>query len=663
MMSDLNYCNSRFSYTRRSTLEVKVGDLTIGGKHPVVVQSMTTTNTQDVQATVEQTLQLARSGCQLVRITAPTVRDAQALQDIVKAVRREGVKVPFCADIHFQPKAAVEALKWVEKVRINPGNFVDIKTSQIKEFSEEDWQRGVQRVYDTFGPFVKEAKERGVALRIGTNHGSLSDRMLYRYGDSVHGMVESALEYLRVCEDHNFDQVIFSMKSSNPRVVVQAYRLLAARLAQSHKPYPFHLGVTEAGDGEDGRLKSAVGIGSLLADGLGDTIRVSLTEHPVKEIPVAREIIRCVEKLVGTSGNLSGTVSSIPETVTQPIHYSEALDYYSYERRLSAVLELESVPLGGKNPPLVFSNYPLGTPTEKITGMPKPDGLSIDISDSEFDLSFFEKTIQGGLSATSLGLLEVSQSQQLAKIFLLKTPPSMGLSIAPHLIGEALEQLKNYQGPIHWIHIQLNQIDSNLLQATLPLQKKFFFTLSYVGKENSVHAIRKLAATCATLRLDYPILLSGTLTSQSEGLELAIQWGGLLADGIGDGVLIQHPILAQGANLAFGILQAAGARRTKTEYISCPSCGRTLFDLETTTQKIRALTSHLKEVSIAIMGCIVNGPGEMADADFGYVGGAPGKVNLYVGRDCIQRGINEEDAPQALIELIKDHGRWKEPVH
>jgi len=661
------YIPNRLAPSRRQSLVVHVGNSQIGGKNPILVQSMTTTLTKDVEATARQSIQLARAGCELVRITAPTAKDAEALRDIVSLVRKEGVTVPFCADIHFQPKAAFEALKWVEKVRINPGNFVDIKTADGRDYTDADFERGVQKVYDAFSPLVREAKSRGVALRIGTNHGSLSDRMLFRFGDSVEGMVESALEYLRVCETESFDQVIFSMKASNPRIVIQAYRMLAARLNRDHKPYPFHVGVTEAGDGEDGRLKSAAGIGALLLDGIGDTIRVSLTEDPVKEIPVAQDL------LAQCQAELSAKV-----TTTEEFDH-----YYHYVRRSVPAHTWAGHQVGGNLVPAVLlsqlsedprytSQYSLQqsflsmkpelsstSSTEEPSSIP-PASHSHDTKKSSEEpstqLKKFSPEYTEVFAKQSPLLTPLTNIQQ----FWIPGEPltSSFLTVRASDLPDFWTYIRTHRDPqVEGIEILLAQAsDINQIDLNRPKLKIHW---SLLPSAATVSEYRLLAHNLKLLGRSEAIVLRFSTTSKSI-LLTAGRVGSLLADGIGDLLCIESNVSPLATELALGFLQASGARRSKAEFVSCPSCGRTLFDLETTTQKIRSLTGHLSELSIAVMGCIVNGPGEMADADFGYVGGAPGKVNLFVGRDCVQKGIDEAVAPQALVDLIKAQGRWKD---
>lgn len=584
--AQLQYMADRFHPVRRKTIAVRVGNKVIGGDAPVLLQSMTTTSPKDIEGTVQQTLELAAAGCELVRITAPTVKDAECLQEIMRQVRAAGCLVPVSADIHFQPRAAFEALKWVEKVRVNPGNFVDAGIMTLKEISEAEFAAGRQKVFDSFGPFVREAKARGVALRIGVNHGSLSARMLYRYGDTVEGMVESALEFLDVCEAEDFDQLVFSLKSSSPRVAMQAYRLLVARLdAEGRKPYPLHVGVTEAGEGEDGRLKSAVGIGSLLLDGLGDTIRVSLTEHPVAEIPVARDLVR----VCALSNEALGVVAP-----------ALALDPFHFHRRATVELKTGALTLGGT------SVLRVG-----VAAAAWCDALAARVGGDRAPEWMADSQVQGALP-----------------VF----PERIIASIAD------LEALAK---------------QSDSLPAVC--------CWSYTGPQ-LVAGYRALASVLEFLGRKDPIVLRGVLPADGPGkLAVAAQLGSLLADGLGDALVLEGNEPVATLDFSYDLLQAVGLRRTKTEYVSCPGCGRTLFNLQDVMGTIKARTGHLKSVSIAVMGCIVNGPGEMADADFGYVGGAPGHISLYEGKSLVKKNIPESEALDALVDLIRSRGKWIDP--
>ncbi|MGL1901431.1 MAG: (E)-4-hydroxy-3-methylbut-2-enyl-diphosphate synthase [Fibrobacterales bacterium] len=563
------YVSNRLSPIRRNSIQVTVGNDSIGGGSPVLVQSMTTTPSSDPKATAAQVLDLWRAGCSLVRITIPTVKDAKTLEETMRLVREAGCEIPVSADIHFQPKAAYEAVKWVEKVRINPGNFVDKGIKNLREFSEEEFQQGRVLAKDALKPLLDAAKERGVALRIGVNHGSLSARMLNKFGDTIEGMVESALEYITLCEEEEFDQIVVSLKASSAKIVVTAYRLLVSRLKEAGmKEYPLHVGVTEAGEGQDGRVKSSVGIGALLLDGLGDTVRVSLTENPVNEVPVAETLVEVCQ--------LNGIDTAI-EWQKDPYHY---------QRRESAEINVGEHSLGGSNQILVGVNASLSDET----------GRSPEFSIEELSL------------------------------------PEQQIETVSELLA-----------------LESDQVGSSIW--------------SYIGKENPVSAYRAIAGYLENHNRKDPILLRmATGESERDRLLVAAQLGSLLIDGLGDAVLLNlgNDIKAS-VEYSFDVLQAAGMRRTKTEFISCPGCGRTLFELEETNKRVKARTSHLKDVAIAVMGCIVNGPGEMADADFGYVGAGPGKINLYVGQEVVKKGIDTEGAVDELITLIKDHGRWVEP--
>ncbi|MFC1585903.1 (E)-4-hydroxy-3-methylbut-2-enyl-diphosphate synthase [Fibrobacterota bacterium] len=610
---------NRFRPARRKTVPVQVGDKVIGGTAPILIQSMTDTPTRDVEAAAAQVLGLARAGCELVRITIPSVKDCGYLGRIREIVRREGCGIPFCADVHFQPRAAFEALNLVEKVRINPGNFAEPRTAEPEQYSEKEFERGLQRIGDEFAPLVNEAKSRGVCLRIGVNHGSLSARIMYRYGDTVDGMVESALEYLRVCESENFDQVVFSMKSSRPRIMIQAYRLLAARLEKEHKPYPFHLGVTEAGEGEDGRIKSAVGIGSLLLDGIGDTIRVSLTEDPLNEIPVAQD--------------LAGICAPEPSDFPSQERIKENINYYQFRRRESRPVTLGRLVTGGRE------KIPVGVADPDESPLPGGDRKIEWYTTDKPDLPV-EGIVSGYAPAGS-----TAEPNNHSFVSLTSSQILQGLSPPRSVTEIVVEDM----GHLHMLHPETWTAKA-LLWSVLP------------GK-NPTGRHRYLAAWLKGIDRRDPLVLRGSSDGSSKGnLLAAAQLGGVLADGMGDLIHLSGALRSRdAAELAYTILQAAGARRTRTEYISCPGCGRTLFDLESTARKIRSLTNHLGDVSIAVMGCIVNGPGEMADADFGYVGGAAGKVSLYAGRECVRKNIPEHDAPRALVELIKEKGRWRDP--
>ena len=585
----MKHCPSVWNFSRRPTREVVVGDpahggVVIGGAQPVVKQSMITCDTMDTAASVRQTLDLVAVGCQIVRITAPTVKDAANLENIVRELRAQGCQVPIVADIHFKPEAAMEAVKWVEKVRVNPGNYADSKKFAVKEYTDDAYAEELKRIEEKFTPLVLEAKRLGRALRIGTNHGSLSDRIMNRYGDSPLGMVESALEFARIARKHDFHNFVFSMKSSNPKVMIECYRLLVSRLEQEGPDwnYPLHLGVTEAGEGEDGRIKSAIGIGSLLCDGIGDTIRVSLTEDSPREIAVCNDLVAQIPLLANTRFPLADL----------PLSY----DPFHYQRREAAEADLGDVKAGGEQTVRVVvtqATFDKVAPKISPKADVKPEGIYEDLNVLELD------------PTQPLTIEHINCDTQLVTV-------ADGVALPP------------------------------------------------------ITAFRLLAAKLAQLGRRNPILLKDCLVFEPVPLSpevallrAAVNLGALLADGIGDAILVRGEAGAgQSLRLAFNILQAAGCRSFKTDYVACPSCGRTLFNLQTVTARIKARTDHLKGVKIAIMGCIVNGPGEMADADFGYVGGAPNKINLYVGKKPVKFNIPEAEAVERLVDLIKEPGKW-----
>lgn len=688
----MGYCSSRFTTIRRRTIEVRVGEVGVGGANPVRVQSMTTTDTQDVTATVRQSIALAEAGCEIVRITAPNVAAARCLKEIRARFTASGFgSVPLVADIHFLPSAAMEAVEHVEKVRVNPGNYADKKKFVVREYSDADYERELQRLHDAFSPLVKRCRELGRAIRVGTNHGSLSDRILNRYGDTPLGMVESALEFLRIAKSHDHRQVILSMKASNPKVMIQAYRLLVHRMQEEDMHYPLHLGVTEAGDGEDGRIKSAIGIGSLLVDGLGDTIRVSLTEDPVYEIPVAQALVR----RAADRWEDSARSGSKPEAARRPAAadgmnelespvFREAVDPYHYARREVASVALgDSCAIGPEQPPRVVVRVPAGRPlAEAIRELSAPrlkdtpaEGLLVPVSGPDDLAPIAEAPLPPGAFLA----LELHSSIELRQI-----EPFMLSARAPLLLvrtftADAAEELRRWAGSIHrgGRHVlavcstpddlaalvsQLSETDDERLIVTL--------AGGPVAPLHAAGAYRKLAAVLAAAGSRAPLWIRHTpevgLDSAQDFLSRLLDGatlsGSLLCDGIGDLISEETETdSGRALRLAYNVLQGAGARISKAEFVACPSCGRTLFDLQATTQRIREKTGHLKGVKIAIMGCIVNGPGEMADADFGYVGGAPGKINLYVGRTCVRYNIPQAEADEKLIALIRAHGKWTEP--
>jgi (E)-4-hydroxy-3-methylbut-2-enyl-diphosphate synthase len=675
------YCASRFRAVRRPTREVKVGVVGVGGANPLRVQSMTTSLTQDVAATVRQTLGLAEAGCEIVRITAPNKEAARALKDIRAQVTAAGWgQLPLVADIHFLPSAAMEAVEHVEKIRVNPGNYADKKKFAVKEYSDNEYESELQRLYDAFSPLVKRAKELGRALRIGTNHGSLSDRLMNRYGDTPLGMVESALEFIRICESHGFHDIILSMKASNPKVMIEAYRLAVSKMAVENMYYPLHLGVTEAGEGEDARIKSAIGIGSLLMDGLGDTLRVSLTEDAIYEVPVCQDIAKRAHALWERGKELPDREAP------------DAIDPFVYTRRNVTHLHFgESCEVSREQPPRVI--IPAARPLSQHAEIVK-DVLKIHARNKE-------TKVEGLLVA----LTEPGDLAQLATLqrILAPTVKFFVVDLPADHDGSALRGYPRPPLPTVWAHRfeKGDEADANTAATLLDyaartggyvavdttataLAGEFGaalvrhpgadrLILTQTACEQHTHAVggyRALAREAAKLGLRAPIWIRHTAAQVviSENfftarlLEASMVAGNLLCDGLGDLLSVEtEPDRDKTVALTYNILQGARTRSTKTEFVACPSCGRTLFDLQSTTQNIKSRTGHLKGVTIAVMGCIVNGPGEMADADFGYVGGAPAKVNLYVGKECVKYNIPEDEAVDRLVDLIREHGKWVEP--
>ncbi len=671
------YCESRIQSVRRRSREVRIGEVAVGGNNPIAVQSMTTTPTQDVAATVRQAIAMAEAGCQIVRITAQNVKAAEALGPIRKEFSAAGfADVPLVADIHFLPQAAMEAARHVEKVRINPGNYADKKKFQVKEYSDSEYEAELERLHEAFSPIVLRCKDLGRAMRIGTNHGSLSDRIMNRYGDSPLGMCESALEFIRIAESHGFHDIILSMKASNPKVAIQAYRLIVARMLEENMHYPLHLGVTEAGDGDDARIKSAIGIGSLLYDGLGDTIRVSLTEDPVAEIPVARALADKAQSLWIESATHE------PADIINPFEYTR--------REIPDQPFGRDLKLGILEPPVVIQP---GPPTEALPG---PDAYGQALAGAQTALK--DARIEGLLLPVSDKVLADPEAWREAIGEKVSAVIWDTEGYGPTEISEKLARasrpgdvwLAEFTSRPDWVDLCSNAEYHGVRAAlaAFPWQLNELFeddfvcggapvilTLPALRTCNSpVHSLghyRQLAQILATINKGNPIWIRNTGTSAIEQdkdhfgdrlLEASMLSGALICDGVGDLISVETVgQIRQSATLSYDILQGSRARTTKTEYVACPSCGRTLFDLQTTTQRIRAATGHLKGVTIAVMGCIVNGPGEMADADFGYVGGAPGKVNLYVGKECVKFHIPAEEAVEALVGLIKEHDKWQDP--
>ena len=650
------YCPSLTEYQRRVARVVNIGDVPVGGNYPIRVQSMTTVDTMDTLGSVEQTLRMVAAGCEYVRITAPSMKEAQNLLEIKKELRKRGCNVPLIADIHFTPNAAELAARIVEKVRVNPGNYADKKKFEEIEDTDATYAAEVERIRERFRPLVQICKQYGTAMRIGTNHGSLSDRILSRYGDTPLGMVESALEFLRLCEEENYYDVVLSMKASNTQVMVQAYRLLVQKLDEEGlQPYPLHLGVTEAGEAEDGRIKSAVGIGTLLEDGLGDTVRVSLTEAPEAEAPVAK-------MLINRYANRSGLAQSIP-----PLVGEVPINPFQYQRRTTH----EVVNFGGHNVPRVMAD---------LSRLPRLEYGDLRAAGHLYS-PFLDKFQMSDLGADYVytgerpvpymlpnGLKEVVNHHawvdagQRVDHFPLLTPDAY------------LADLPKLHPQVNFLLVELDGLDANLLA-----QLRTEIRVVLVFNTTNAHAMPELRRGFFELLnhgITCPVLIRRAYPQQDPAqtqLDAATDVGGLLIDGLGDGIVLCTDQLPAHQNqetwlhdidglnqLGFGILQAARTRMSKTEYISCPSCGRTLFDLQETTAMIRKRTDHLKGIKIGIMGCIVNGPGEMADADYGYVGVGKGKISLYRGQDVIKKSVPEEAAVDELIELMREDGRWIE---
>ncbi|HEY8400201.1 MAG TPA: (E)-4-hydroxy-3-methylbut-2-enyl-diphosphate synthase [Cytophagaceae bacterium] len=649
------YNDSLTEYKRRATRVVKIGDVPVGGDYPIRIQSMTTVDTMDTSGSVEQCIRMIEAGCEYIRITAPSVNEAKNLENIKEGLKRKGFNVPLIADIHFTPNAAEVAARIVEKVRINPGNYADKKRFEVIEYTDSTYQAELERIRERFVPLVKICKEYGTAMRIGTNHGSLSDRILSRYGDTPLGMVESALEFVRICEDLNYYDIVLSMKASNTQVMVQAYRLLVQKLKEENlKPYPLHLGVTEAGEGEDGRIKSAVGIGTLLEDGLGDTIRVSLTEEPEFEAPVAKMLVDRYTKRAGHK--------SIKPIATSPVNP------FQYSRRQT----IEVLNIGGGNVPRVIADL------NKVSDIQLEDLKAI----GHYYLPLLDKWNMNDLGADYVytgrnkipfmlpnGLKEILDYEQWVN-------HAETASVYPLMRVADYTASGKRHADMNFLKLELEELNDALLTQlkedksvvivldtynlhAMPEQRRAFFELLEKGIESPVIILRK-----------YP-----DMNEEQLQLYAATDMGGLLIDGLGDGVWISSELtnavdkeeylklVKCFNNTSFGILQAARTRMSKTEYISCPSCGRTLFDLQETTAMIRKRTDHLKGIKIGIMGCIVNGPGEMADADYGYVGVGKGKIALYRGQNVVKRSVPSENAVDELIELIREDGKWTDPVN
>ncbi|MBI2496510.1 MAG: (E)-4-hydroxy-3-methylbut-2-enyl-diphosphate synthase [Opitutae bacterium] len=682
----MSYCPSRFHTVRRRTVEVMVGGVGVGSTHPIRLQSMTTSDTQDIAATVKQSIALAEAGCEIVRITAPNVAAAKCLREIRRKFSAAGFgHVPLVADIHFLPSAAMEAVEHVEKIRVNPGNYADKKKFAVREYTDADYGTELQRLHDAFSPLVRRARELGRAMRIGTNHGSLSDRIMNRYGDTPLGMVESALEFLRIARAHDYHALMLSMKASNPKVMIQAYRLLVERMDREDMHYPLHLGVTEAGDGEDGRIKSAIGIGSLLLDGLGDTIRVSLTEDSVYEIPVARAIAdKAMSLWADGRARPLGAPNQTDGPAVRPYPQHDSIDPYHFTRRETATLQLSpKCTVGPEQPPRVIVRTTLAGLTGAAKALADPklkdtpaEGLLVRV-DTPSELAELADTVRRQPPPVEFLVLETGPLLTAADVApLLVSDGGRVMVLRRFAAGDAVllqEFATAVRAKGHFLAIDAPAAVLDTLTPTLHTlgDANLVFTLSAVtGAGHATGAYRQVLEFLRKTGSKAPVWIRNTAAAAvqddksflSKLLEASFLTGGLLCDGAGDFVSLETEAdVVRSTKLAYNVLQGAGARISKTEFVACPSCGRTLFDLQTTTQRIRAQTGHLKGVKIAIMGCIVNGPGEMADADFGYVGGAPGKINLYVGKNCVQYNLPQAEADARLIALIREHGKWADP--
>ncbi len=655
------YCPSLTEYKRRVARVVNIGGVPMGGDYPIRVQSMTTVDTMDTMGSVEQTLRMVEAGCEYVRITAPSVKEAQNLLEIKKELRARGCNVPLIADIHFTPNAAELAARIVEKVRVNPGNYADKKKFEEIAYTDASYAAEVERIRERFRPLVKICKQYGTAMRIGTNHGSLSDRILSRYGDTPLGMVESALEFLRLCEEENYYDVVLSMKASNTQVMVQAYRLLVQKLDEEGlQPYPLHLGVTEAGEAEDGRIKSAVGIGTLLEDGLGDTVRVSLTEAPEAEAPVAKMLI---DRYIGRA--------ALAQPI-KPLEGEEPINPFQYYRRHTH----EVANFGGLNVPRVIAD---------LSRLPQLEYADLRAAGHLYS-PFLDKFQMSDLGADYIytgerpapfmlpnGLKEVVNYP--AWIDAGRRLDHYPLMTADrYMADQHPDEVSTHHPQLNFLLLSIDELDARLLARLR--QDPTVVVVFYTMNAHAMPELRRAFFELITSQVSCPVVVARSYPVQSAEqtqLDAATDLGGLLIDGLGDGVVLTTRQLAaeqtqeewlanlDGLNqLSFGILQAARTRMSKTEYISCPSCGRTLFDLQETTAMIRKRTDHLKGIKIGIMGCIVNGPGEMADADYGYVGVGKGKIALYRGQDVIKKAVPEEKAVDELIELMREDGKWIE---
>ncbi len=643
------YCNSRSTYSRWLTREVSIGDVPMGGHQPIRIQSMTTTDTLDTQGTVAQTIRMVEAGCEYVRITAPSVKEAHNLGEIKKELLKHGIRVPLVADIHFTPNAAEVAARLVEKVRINPGNYADKKKFDQLDYTDSEYQGELDRIYQKFSPLVKVCKEYGTAMRIGTNHGSLSDRIMSRYGDTPRGMVESAMEFIRMCELLSYQNLVISMKSSNPQVMVQAYRLLVETMVAEGMNYPLHLGVTEAGDGEDGRIKSSVGIGTLLEDGLGDTVRVSLTEEPEAEIPVARDLVARYERRAKEAAAPSVDASAFP------------VSYSPYEYRKRESTEANAF-IGGQMVPRIVLD--LSQSSLMDHGVLRDAGYlysplldKYQMADQSVDFIYLGEQLPSFIFPGNLKQLYTAGTWAT-----LRDRSNCHPVFALQEYATATERCSS----LNLVRVIPGDLDGEEF-AAIPFDPTLVLLLD-TDSEHGMADQRRFFFRLLELGLDVPVIVRRKYPQANDAgqvqLYAATDLGGLLVDGFGDGIWIDASSVsrAEVTSLSFGILQATRSRISKTEYISCPSCGRTLFNLQETTQMIRSRTAHLKGLKIGIMGCIVNGPGEMADADYGYVGSGPGKVTLYRGKEVVKKNVATERALDELIGIIRGDGNWIDPA-
>jgi (E)-4-hydroxy-3-methylbut-2-enyl-diphosphate synthase len=646
------YTPSLTQYSRRKTVTVTIGDVPMGSDYPIRVQSMTTIDTMDTLGSVEQSIRMIEAGCEYIRITAPSVKEAQNLENIRKELRARGYTTPLIADIHFTPNAAELAARIVEKVRINPGNYADRKRFEYIDYSDDAYTAELERIRQKFLPLVRICKEYGTAMRIGTNHGSLSDRILSRYGDTPVGMVESALEFLRICEDEHYYNIVLSMKSSNPQVMVQAYRLLVQRLDEEGlKPYPLHLGVTEAGEAEDGRIKSALGIGTLLEDGIGDTVRVSLTEEPEREAPVA-------SALINRYTHRSAESQPIPGVITYPI------DPFKYTRRTTH----EVANFGGQNVPRVIADFSQ-VPVTNHDVLPPIGHFYLPVPDkwrmNDLGADYIYTGSHPAQFMLPNGLKEILDYPTWLSIAT-QTDALPLLTASDYLTRTSTSVL---HARLNFVQVTLAELSDDFISAVSA--DKAVVLVVNTANAHAMPELRRLFVELMTRSVTTPVIVQRgypTIPAEDVPLYAATDVGGLLIDGLGDGIMLSGGPTSDAEELkrlnglAFGILQAARTRITKTEYISCPSCGRTLFDLQETTALIRQRTDHLKGVKIGIMGCIVNGPGEMADADYGYVGIGRDKIALYRGQQVIKKSVPADRAVDELIDLIREDSRWIEPT-